>query len=158
MCTAGMPRSRSVALEGRLVGCLYKPLKTSCVVPQNTLTLTGSSPHTLRYIHFLYIYVNKVYLPLQTTCSGSYQHLVFKTLCQCTKKGNSRGQKITKNLIFDLFLCGVAKDGWNKFVRSRWYNQYQFSFVICLGGYSFFLVTQYQYYMLYNICFVNHRL
>jgi hypothetical protein len=23
MCTAGMPRSRSVALEGRLVGCLY---------------------------------------------------------------------------------------------------------------------------------------
>jgi hypothetical protein len=26
MCTAGMPRSRSVALEGRLVGCLYKKL------------------------------------------------------------------------------------------------------------------------------------
>jgi hypothetical protein len=24
MCTAGMPRSKSVALEGRLVGCLYK--------------------------------------------------------------------------------------------------------------------------------------
>ena len=24
MCTAGMPRSRSVALEGRLVGCLYR--------------------------------------------------------------------------------------------------------------------------------------
>jgi hypothetical protein len=23
MCTAGMPRSKSVALEGRLVGCLY---------------------------------------------------------------------------------------------------------------------------------------
>jgi hypothetical protein len=23
MCTAGMPHSRSVALEGRLVGCLY---------------------------------------------------------------------------------------------------------------------------------------
>ncbi len=26
MCTLGMPRSRSVALEGRLVGCLYSPM------------------------------------------------------------------------------------------------------------------------------------
>ncbi len=133
-------------------------LKTSCVVPQNTLILPGSFPLTLRYIHFLYIYVHKVYLPLQTPRSGFCQHLVFKTLRHCTEKGNMQRTKNYKNLIFNLFLCGVAKDGWNKFVSCRWYNQYQFSVVICLGGYSFFLVTQYQYYMLYNICFVNHRL
>ncbi len=30
MCTAGMPRSRSVALEGRLVGCLYTSVFFSC--------------------------------------------------------------------------------------------------------------------------------
>jgi hypothetical protein len=28
MCTAGMPRSKSVALEGRLVGCLYRVVIT----------------------------------------------------------------------------------------------------------------------------------
>jgi hypothetical protein len=32
MCTAGMPRSRSVALEGRLVGCLYKAQISNCMV------------------------------------------------------------------------------------------------------------------------------
>ncbi len=30
MCTAGMPRSRSVALEGRLMGCLYSTLICQC--------------------------------------------------------------------------------------------------------------------------------
>ncbi len=33
MCTAGMPRSRSVALEGRLVGCLYNILSATSYNP-----------------------------------------------------------------------------------------------------------------------------
>ncbi len=87
-------------------------LKTSCVVPQNTLILTGSSPHTLRYIHFLYIYIK--YIRTSPDPSGSYQHLVFKTLRHCTKKGNSRGQKITKKKSYFHLIPMWSSRGWMK--------------------------------------------
>jgi hypothetical protein len=75
MCTAGMPRSRSVALEGHLVGCLYNVVKgnmwcRSQLLGEKSLLFVGAMPVNISKVlwskcNFLFLaqlYANKLAL------------------------------------------------------------------------------------------------
>ncbi len=78
-----------------------EPLKTYYVVPQNTLILTGSSPHTLRYIplcSFFCTYTMYSIFTLQNPMYGFISTWYLKIFVSTLKKETAEDKKLQKIL------------------------------------------------------------